>query len=413
MVDDGVPVSGVGKVLQTAFVTLTGEVPTEKQTVGVAHVADWCVEAHALDMFDKMEKMQGTVEKYPYTMLHVHHDATGRADTKAGKWGNLMNFTISYFDPDQDRAVCFPLSLRFIAGKSAAHTARSLAVALTDTGLYKVSRSRNEEVISATPTEHGHVLGSVGSDNTDSALNVRVELAKLLRIPPEQLHLLPCPTHIVSLLGKNPINALSGHKSDQDAFHRDVPENIANMWWYVHEKHEDFLRSVHVKHGQGVFPDKPPRAIFSKWETVGEGTAYVMKWRSQIVRIAHYGAFMCKGDASKAGLMRDLELLRDWLTHPRSWFRFLVLHGWHTRVVNPYFYWLKNPRVGPALPAAVDAAHGARAHAHLQRAAAQERLAGGRAAQDARALLGGLLPHHRLSRQQGRPHQRRALCLGV
>ena len=91
----------VGKVLQTAFVTLTGEVPTEKQTVGVAHVADWCVEAHALDMFDKMEKMQGTVEKYPYTMLHVHHDATGRADTKAGKWGNLMNFTISYFDPDQ------------------------------------------------------------------------------------------------------------------------------------------------------------------------------------------------------------------------------------------------------------------------------------------------------------------------
>ena len=115
------------------------------------------------------------------------------------------------------------------------------------------------------------------------------------------------------------------------------------MHIHVHEKHLDFLRSVHVKHGQGVFPDKPPRAIFSKWETVGEGTAYVMKWRSQIVRIAHYGAFMCKSDASKAGLMCDLELLRDWLTHPRSWFRFLVLHGWHTRVVNPYFYWLKNP----------------------------------------------------------------------
>ena len=344
VVDDGVPMSSVGKVLQTAFVTLTGEVPTEKQTVGVGHVADWCLEAHALDMFDKMEKLQGTVKKYPYTMLHVHHDATGRADTKAGKWGNLMNFTISYFDPDHGRAVCFPLSLRFIAGKSAAHTARSLAVALTDTGLYKVNRSRDEKVISATPTEHGHVLGSVGSDNTDSALNVRDEMANLLRIQPEQLHLFPCPTHIVSLLGKNPINALSGHKSDQDAFHRDVPENIANMWWYVLEKHVDFLRSVHVKNGQGVFPDKPPRAIFSKWETVGEGTAYVMKWRSQIVRIAHFGAFMCKGDASKAGLMRDLELLRDWLTHPRSWFRFLVvLHGWHTRVVNPYFYWLKSP----------------------------------------------------------------------
>ena len=66
-----------------------------------------------------------------------------------------------------------------------------------------------------------------------------------------------------------------------------------------------------------------------------------MKYRAAWLRIAHRGAHLCIGDSTKASLKKDLDLIVKWLSHSGCWFNFLVMYGWHKRVINPNFYWLK------------------------------------------------------------------------
>jgi hypothetical protein len=141
----------------------------------------------------------------------VHHDGTRRADRKVGKHGELMQFVASYFHPGKGHAVSFILSMRFTVGGSAAHTARALAVALSDMGIYRISPSPNpRESAFHLSILQSAVLCSVGSDNTGSATNVENELFKLTG---ETLKggTWPCPTHINALEGSTPTQALCGY----------------------------------------------------------------------------------------------------------------------------------------------------------------------------------------------------------
>ena len=344
-VDCGVSISAIPKVLTTSFVILSGTVPTEKQTVSHAHIKDLVLNEHAVDFFLQVEDMLRCLRKHRHLKVHLYHDATTHSDPRAGKYGHLTLYYLSYFDPDKNCAVKFILSCRFTAGGSSLVVARAACVLLSDVRLCTVSRCATNVIAAKLTPEFGNVIGSVVSDNTDSALNVIKDMGGFLNLSSDFSLEYPCATHINALFGKTPIAKVTGAGGGEGvpSFDRDVPANICSKLHYVYNKHETFLNSVWLAEGKpgGKFPPKPPDSLDGKWETVCLGGEYNMKYRAAWLRIAHRGAHLCIGDSSKASLKKDLDLIVKWLSHPGYWFNFLIMYGWHKRVINPNFYWLK------------------------------------------------------------------------
>ena len=112
-----VPVRDVPKVLVDAAVLLTGEVPAETELNSQSHIADWMNELSAGELYDQIAEFWSVRREFGSSVvLHGAHDGTRRTDRDTGKYGELMQFRMSYFNPRPtvNRAVSFLLSMRFI-----------------------------------------------------------------------------------------------------------------------------------------------------------------------------------------------------------------------------------------------------------------------------------------------------------
>ena len=245
MVDDHIPARDIPKAVLDMFVLLHHRLPREDELFTHSKIKSWVCGLFAADIVADINQFWEAREKYGESVQgHIFHDGTRRTDPEVGHHGELMQFIFSYFHPGLQRGVWFVLSFRFTVGGSAAQTARALAVCLQDVGLHVVKPSRGDATVAFTvaPTAvapKGDVICSIGSDNTGSALNVVGEYEKLTgsKLPGSEW---PCPTHINALEGKNPTLALCGDSGT--AFNDPNALNISDKWWYICDKHWNFVQ---------------------------------------------------------------------------------------------------------------------------------------------------------------------------
>ena len=205
VVECGVPVRDVPKVWTIVQTGLTGTVPPAETMFTHSHIHEWIVEMSSRELLVNISNFWALKSKYDDLQVHVHHDATSRKAFEVGKDAKLMQFQVSYFDPDLKKAVSFILHLRPLPGSgSAKANAQALAICLSDMQACTIRASDDP----LTPfevelTEKGlNLVADLGSDNTPSAINVAEWLSKLTG---QAIGSWPCPTHINALDGINPL----------------------------------------------------------------------------------------------------------------------------------------------------------------------------------------------------------------
>ena len=339
----------VPKVWATCYAGIVGEPPDEKVLFTRGNLADWIVELGSAELQAQMEAFWAVREKYPGTVLHVHHDATTRKAFEIGSDAKLMLYIASYFNPDENKAVSFILSMRALpGGGSAAATARGLVVCLADMGLYTVKSSPDPATaFQVALTEKGKgVLDDLGSDNTGSALNVALEMSQLTGEVHDEY---PCPTHMNALDGKNPLDAAFGRQSGDAtvaSYDRPITINVPAKVFYVYSKHKATWETEwrHLQLEPSF--DKlmaPPNGQPGKWETMGPAFQYVVTHAAALRKLMVRIEYVTTNMDGYGSLKKDAGLLWRWLCDPDLFFSVLAANSWFNNHVEPVYQFLYSP----------------------------------------------------------------------
>ena len=340
--DCGVPIRDVPKVFAVVWTAIFKRPPPDGALFGHSHISEWMTDLGAAGLQADIAAFWRCREKWGDVKLHVHHDGTGRADRVLGNHAHLMAFVASYFDPDLNRAVWFVLSMRFCVGGSADQTAHGMMVSLADLGLLRaLGGAEAGSAVRVVMEEKGKgVILTLGSDNTASAVNV----VDSYNLPTKEAALFwPCPTHVLALFGKTPIEKWIGDPgTDFSALHA---MNITNKWWWIWGKQIVHLKHYCLKHPEAteLVKTKPIRGLQGKWESVSDSMeqlyAKVDLLRAMSVAMEH------KNIGMKETWRTDWKLLKQMLHSGKIWFEFLVIYDWHELFVQPAFYMLKSKSI--------------------------------------------------------------------
>lgn len=360
--EDSVPIRDVPKLLLDVIVMLTQQVPEENELITHSKIGEWLCDLAAGDLLNDWAEFWSVRREFgPTVVLHVGHDGTRRSDRQLGRKGELMQLRASYFNPRLNKAVSFLLSMRFIVGGSAQHTARALSVNLQDGGLYRCKSDANPAVPFNVDVLQKGVLFDLEADNTDSALNVSPEMTKLTGEP---CGIWPCATHINALDGKTPVLKLAGDVGvGEDArggshdFNRRNAMNIADKWWYICDKHWEIIAHWWPQfecNAKASSAKLTRRGLMSKWESMGAANAIVFNHADDIRKCVIHLEYFATGMTGVGTLKRDCTLLVEWMHDPELWFHFLICHDWFDKQIDPTFINLRSksvihPKSGPLM----------------------------------------------------------------
>ena len=349
VVNCGVPMRDVPKVWATVATGLLGKVPDPKSLFSKGHITEWIIDMHSSELLVDINAFWAYRAKYPDAQLHMIHDATTRKTYEIGRDAKLMNYLASYFNTDLKKAVYFILSMRALPGSgSAAATARGLAVSMADTGAYVLkSSAKDDEAFTVQVTEKGKgVLDDLGSDNTDSALNVAAEMSKLTG----EVHAsYPCPTHMNALDGKNPIDKAFGRRPPAPTTKSyDLPNvlNVPAKAFYIWSKHKDlwefyWRKGKHEPKFELLMP--VPDGQPGKWETMGPAFSYVVRHAPALRKLMAMLEYQTTNTEGHGSLHKDAGLLWRWLSDPELFFGVLAADAWFNIEIEPAYRFLHAP----------------------------------------------------------------------
>jgi hypothetical protein len=349
VVNCGVPVRKVPQVWATCYTGLVGEAPDPKALFTKGNLSDWIIDMSSAELLGDIDDFWAYHAKYPDAKLHIIHDATTRKTYEIGRDAKLMNYLASYFNTDLKKAVYFILSMRALpGGGSAAATARGLAVSMADTGAYVLKASAAEdEAFTVQVTEKGKgVLDDLGSDNTDSALNVAAELSKLTG----EVHAsYPCTTHMNALDGKNPLDKAFGKRPAAPTTKSfDLPNvlNVPAKAFYIWSKHRAiwelyWRKGKHLPKFELLMP--VPDGQPGKWETMGPAFSYIVRHAPALRKLMVTLEYQTTNIDGHGTLHKDAGLLWRWLCDPELFFGVLAADAWFNNEIEPTYRFLRTP----------------------------------------------------------------------
>ena len=215
-------------------------------------------------------------------------------------------------------------------------------------GAYVIKGSKDPAVaFTLVVTEKGKgVLDDLGSDNTDSALNVAAEMSKLTG---ETHDSVGCPTHMNALDAKNPVDKAFGKRPKEASVKSyDVPNvvNVPAKTYYIFSK----PRSMWAYYWRELaFPEKFENVIAvpdgqpDKWETMGPAFAFVVRYAKELRTLMAKLEFMTTNIEGHGSLHKDAGLLWRWLSDPEIWFGVLAADAWFNVEIEPVYKFLYTP----------------------------------------------------------------------
>jgi hypothetical protein len=217
-----------------------------------------------------------------------------------------------------------------------------MMVSLADLGLLRaLGGAEAGSAVRIVMEEKGKgVVLTLGSDNTASAVNV----VDSYNLPTgEQALFWPCPTHVLALFGKTPVEKWIGDPGkDFSALHA---MNISNKFSWIWGKQIVHLKHYCLRHPEAkeLVKTKPIRGLQGKWESVCDSMeqvyAKVHLLRPMSVAMEH------KNIGMKETWRADWRALKQMLHSGKIWFEFLVIYDWHELFVQPAFYMLKSKSI--------------------------------------------------------------------